>query len=137
MLPQNVFLPDILEGARMQDASAILADVPEGGSITAAQLTSASAMLAPWCSVWEEYPAWGLLLQPGTPLDSMSTLQPWQHAFTHLCPGSAEHPCLATCSSAVSPARQQRMSKRVSCRKLCSSLLQYKSCMTSCATLWI
>lgn len=46
MLPQNVFLPDILEGARMQDASAILADVPEGGSITAAQLTSAGAMLA-------------------------------------------------------------------------------------------
>ena len=46
VLPQNVFLPDILEGARMQDASAILADVPEGGSITAAQLTSASAVLA-------------------------------------------------------------------------------------------
>lgn len=107
MLPQNVFLPDILEGARMQDASAILADVPEGGSITAAQLTSASAMLALRLCLGEA-PCLELPAPPnGTLLDSMSTLQPWHHAFTHLCPGSAEHLRLAACNSAVSTGRQQ------------------------------
>ena len=110
MLPQNVFLPDILEGARMQDASAILADVPEGGSITAAQLTSASATLA--LLLCPERAPCPLLLQLGTLLNSMSTQQ-WRHAFTHLRPGSTDNLRLATCSSAVSISRQWAMSKRV------------------------
>ena len=111
MLPQNVFLPDILEGARMQDASAILADVPEGGSITAAQLTSASATLA--LLLCPERAPCPLLLQLGTLLDSMSALQLWRHAFTHLRPGSTDNLRLATCSSAVSISRQWAVSKRV------------------------